>query len=151
MKAFLTSKILGLPMWLLVLVFAGGAAGAIAYTLNAPQHASWRYGACKAFLEQYVRFPTTIEIEQGGETTGSAYISFSDTNPFGSQQVRVFECYYTQDAQGRAALTRVTIDRKAIPADLTKSFNDQLPILGTQKLDTALPKDLPSSLEDYKN
>jgi len=149
MKAFLTQKIFKLPvwLWLTVLIFAAG--GAAGYLYSMPKHAGWRYGACKVFLEQYVRYPSTIEIRTGGETRSSAVISFADINPFGSQQVRVFECHYSEGPRG-TVLSKVTVDRKTMPEDMTKKFNDQLGILAGQKLDTALPKDLPRDLEDFK-
>lgn len=149
MKAMLTQKLWKLPVWawLTLLIFISG--GAVGYVYNLPQHAGWRYGACKVFLEQYVRYPPTIEIQTGGETRNSAVISFSDINPFGAQQIRVFECHYSQGPSG-TVLSRVTIDRKALPDEQVKKFNEQLGILAGQELDTALPKDLPEDLEDLK-
>lgn len=149
MKAFLTQKILKLPLWLWITLLLFAAGGATAFVMNQPRHAGWRYGACKAFLEQYVRFPTTIDVQTGGETRNSAVISFSDINPFGAQQIRVFECFYSE-GPGGTQLSRITLDRKTLPDDLTKKFNAQLKLLAGQKLDTALPKDLPSDLEDLK-
>lgn len=143
----LTKKYLRVTGWLWVTLIVFLAGGATAFVINMPQHASWRFGACKVFLEQYVRFPPTIKIEDGGETQGSAQISFSDRNPFGAEQIRVFECYFTQDNH----LTRITMDRKALPVELVKTYDAQLPFLSSQKLDTALPKDPPRKLEDLKD
>ncbi len=149
--AFLTDKILGLKTWIWILVIVVIGGGGLTWLAKQPQHATWRYGVCKVYLEEYVRFPLTINIEQGGETIGSAYISFTDVNPFGSQTVRNFECYFSQNDTGRIVLSKVTVDRKPVPDDLLKIFQGELPVLTSQKLDTALPKDLPSDLMDYKD
>lgn len=147
----LSQKFLRLPLWLWATFLLFIAGGFIAFTLSQPTQAGWRYGACKAFLEQYVRFPSTINIKIGGETRASAVIGFADINPFGAEQIRVFECYYSQDNQGRTVLSKVTMDRKALPEDTIQTYNAMLPILLSQKLDTALPDPLPDALEDLKN
>lgn len=146
----LTRKYFGAALWVWITLGAFAAGGLTAYSISQPQYASWRYGACRAFLDQYVRFPTTIDIKVGGETRSSVVIGFSDTNPYGSEQIRVFECYYSQDSNGRVSLSKVTMDRKPIPDDTLAAYNATLPLLQTQKLDTALPKALPSNLEDLK-
>ena len=149
MKATLTQKYFKLPVWLWATILLFAAGGATAYLMNQPRHAGWRYGACKVFLEQYIRFPTTIQVQTGSESRNSVAIGFSDINPFGSQQIRVFECFYSQGPKG-TELSKITMDRKTLPDDLTKKFNAQLKLLAGQKLDTALPKDLPRSLEALK-
>lgn len=148
---FLNDKILGLKtgVWLAILVVVSAAG--IWYKVSQPAYATQRYGICKVFLEQYLRFPTTLTINQGGETRGSAVIRFSDVNPFGSQQVRTFECFFSQDAKGRTTLSRITMDRKAIAEEKIKFFQKEMPLLMVQELDNALPKDLPSNLLDYKD
>jgi hypothetical protein len=151
MPPFLTAKTMGLALWVWLLIILAVAGGGGWYLASQPVQASWRYGVCRAFLDQYVRFPTTVKIEQGGETRGSAYMTFFDTNPFGAQQVRVFECYFNEDAQGRVTLSRITMDRKSIPQDYVDKYNAQIPVLASQKLDTALPGDLPSNIEDLKD
>lgn len=150
MKAFLKQKIFKTPIWLWLTLLLFVAGGALAWVINQPRHAGWRYGACKTFLEQYVRFPTTIEVQTGSETRNSAVIGFSDINPFGSQQIRMFECFYSE-GPGGTQLSKVTMDRKTLPEDLIRQFNAQLPVLSTQKLDTALPKALPGDLKDLKD
>lgn len=152
MKKFLTRKILRMPMWLWIFVLLLALGGGGAWMAAQPAHASWRYGACKAFLEQYVRFPVTIDVEIGAETRSSAVIGFSDVNPFGSQQIRVFECHYSESADGRVTLSRITIDRKALPEDVVKNFDAMLPLLAVNPdLDTALPKDVPENIADLKD
>lgn len=151
LPGFLNDRILGLKtgVWILLVTVIGGVG--MYYMLNRPVHASWRYGVCRALLDQYIRFPITVSVEQGGETRGTAYISFSDINPFGSQTVRMFECHFSQDARGRTILSKVTVDRKAIKEETLRLFQKQISVLATQELDTALPKDLPANLLDYKD
>ena len=146
----LTRKVARLPVWLWAALVLGGIGGLSAYVVNQPDHAGWRYGACKVFLEQYVRFPDTIDIKVGAEMRASVAIGFSDINPFGAQQIRVFECYFSQTQNGEH-LSRITIDRKALPDDIVKKFDAMLPLLANlQDLDTALPGELPNDLEDLK-
>ncbi len=150
LKDVLAGKFLKIPVfvWLTVVLFAAG--GGIAWLSSQPQHAGWRYGACRAFLELYVRFPDSIEIEEGGETRTSAIISYIDVNPFGSRQLRIFECNYTQE-QGRIVLSRITLDRRALPTPIIDRFNNMLPVVTSLELNTALPKDIPDALEDLKD
>jgi hypothetical protein len=145
----LTRKILFLPVWLWATIVIIAVGGAAYYTINQPKHAGWRYGACKVFLEHYVRFPTTINMREGGESRGSAVLSFSDRNPYGSEQVRSFECYFSHE-NGHTKLSRITLDRKALPDDIVARYNDMLPVLLGVELDTALPKDVPDDLEALK-
>ena len=72
-----------LPIWGWATIGAVvlGALGAFAYTL--PSHASWRYGACKVFLERYVKFPSTIDVKTGREFSAMVEIAFADMNPYG--------------------------------------------------------------------
>ncbi len=151
LPGFLNDKIIGVKTIYWLILIGVLSIGGIYYAMTRPVHASWRYGACRALLEQYVRFPITVNVEQGGETRGSAFISFSDINPFGSQTVRNFECHFSQDAKGHTVLSKVTVDRKSIKDEQLRVFQKQLSVLVTQELDTALPRDLPSNLQDYKD
>ncbi len=147
---------LRLPLWgwgIIAVILIGGA---LAIALNLPQHGSWRYGACKVFLENSIRFPTTIDIISAKENSTTVTIGFSDINPQGSQQIRDFKCYYSANEQGRTTLTKITIydgmknGATPLPDDITKKFNAMLPILSGEKMDTRLPKDIPTSVEDLK-
>ncbi|MCB1538570.1 MAG: hypothetical protein H6865_02760 [Rhodospirillales bacterium] len=151
MGKILTRKFLKLPLWLwltLALFIAGGALG---FVLTRPQHAGWRYGVCRAYLELYLRFPETIRIDEGGETSTGAMLIFADVNPFGSEQVRMWECYFTRGNDGNVTLSRITIDRRALPAALIQKYAQMLPVLAGLELNTALPKELPNDLEDLKD
>lgn len=147
---FLTNRYMRVPIWVWIggVVAVATAAGLI--MSNLPVHASWRYGACKVFLEHYVRFPTTISVKIGGETRNSALVGFADTNPFGSEQVRIFECYFSEKAEGQVTLSKLSMDRKALPDSVVKAYNRMLPIILSQELDTRLPKELPENLADLK-
>lgn len=150
MMALLTKKFGGLPIgaWIVLAVVVLG--GGMAYTNAQPNQASWRYGACKEFLNLYERFPQSIVVKEGWETAGSAVISYNSRNPFGSEQIRVFECHYSTDKQGRMVLSKITLDRKTIPDEKTKRFSAMLPTLAGTKLDNSLPKPLPSNLNDLQ-
>lgn len=150
-KAKMKLQFPSLPVWAWATIGAVvlGAVGALVYSL--PSHASWRYGACKVFLERYVKFPSTIDIKTGREMRSMVELAFADTNPYGSQQIREFECYFSENAQGRVTLSKITLDRKTIPDEYIKSFNDLIPLLTSIDTDTELPRDLPSSLSDLKD
>lgn len=151
MMAVLKRKIWRLPVWLWAFFAIVILGCGIAYVKTRPFQASWRYGACKSFLEVYVRFPGTIKIREGWETSGSAGMSFSDRNPFGSEQIRVFECYFSNDKQGRVNLSKVTLDRKTLPEDVTTRFKGMLPVLAGEELNNDLPPPLPRNLEDMQD
>jgi len=143
-------KTIRLPLWGWGLVGAAVLGIVITVVMMLPSYAGWRYGACKVILEQYVRFPTTIDIKVGGESESSAVVGFSDINPFGAEQIRIFECYYSQNSDGGVTLSKLTMDRKALPEEVVKRFNQMLPIIVQEKLDTKLPPDLPDDLEGLK-
>ncbi len=145
-----TARFLKIPVWIFLTFALFGAGGGLAYLLTLPKHAGWRYGACRVFLEHYIRFPETIQIEEGGETRNSAVLIFSDINPFGARQVRVFECYYSQGPRGNVILSRILLDRRQLPSALVEKYNTMLPVITSLELDTALPKDFPDNLEDLK-
>jgi len=149
MKA-LSQKFLKLPLWLWVLLAAGMAGGLLAFALSQPQLGSWRYGACRVFLEHTLRFPVTLQIKDVMESQASSRITYSDINPYGSQQMRDFECYYSTGTDGRTVLSKITLDRKILPDDKITLFNQMLPIILTQELNTALPDTGPSNLEDFR-
>lgn len=146
----LRQKFFHLPLWAWIVLGLSLAGGLLYIAMNQPQHASWRYGACKVFLEHSVRFPETIDVIVGNDTANSALIAFSDINAYGAEQVKVFECYYSTGTNGQPSLSKITLDRRPIPdAQITK-FNQMLPIILTQELDTALPDDFPRKLEDFR-
>ena len=67
-KEKLTIGKVTLPLWLWVLPLVLVSVGILVFALSQPKEASWRYGVCKAFLQSYVRFPSTIDIKVGGES-----------------------------------------------------------------------------------
>lgn len=148
----LSQKLWRLPIWAWLIVMAIILGSGYAYMNAQPAQASWRYGACKVFLEQYVRFPNTLKIKEGWETSGSAGMSFTDRNPFGSEQIRTFECYYSTGAQGGTRLSKITLDRRTLPEAVTSRFSAMLPVLaGQQELNNDLPKPLPRNLKDMQD
>ncbi|HEY8963173.1 MAG TPA: hypothetical protein VIN59_01790 [Alphaproteobacteria bacterium] len=142
-----------LPLWVWITIAAFAAGGLFAYALNQPNYAGWRYGACKVFLEHSLRFPPTTKIFLGGEQIlndrqSKAGVAFSAINTYGSQQVKMFECYYDIGANGAPILTKIMVEDDPMDPKKVAEFNKMLPIILTQKLDTALPKDIPTDLED---
>jgi hypothetical protein len=151
------TKSFRMPLWgwgMLGITLIGAAIGV---ALNMPQHGSFRYGACRVFLESYIRFPSSIQIIAAGETQNITTISFSDINPFGAEQIRDFKCYFTNAPNGKTLLTSITLNdgmKKGglpLPDAITKKFNAMLPTLATTKLNTELPESLPTgSLESLQ-
>ena len=139
-----------LPIWGWATIGAIIVGGLLAFAFTQPDHAGWRYGACKALLERTLKYPTTMTVIDGGESQASASLIFADTNPYGAEQIRVFECHYSTDAQGRTKLSKITMDRKAIPDEITQGYNRILPLFMGIETDTALPQDLPKTLSDLK-
>ncbi|MBU6234588.1 MAG: hypothetical protein KGQ41_01975 [Alphaproteobacteria bacterium] len=138
-----------LPWW------GWGIAGAVlvgivvSVAMSMPEQGSWRYGACKVFLQRYIKYPESIRFIAGGETMSTVSIVFSDTNPFGAQQIRVFECLFS-NPDGRLSLSKITMDRKPIPDEIVKTYNALLPTLAGIELETELPPPPPNSLENLK-
>lgn len=151
-----TKKSFRLPLWgwaaLGVLLLGGG----VAVALNLPQQGTWRYGACRVFLEDYIRFPTTLRVLGVRENATTATISFSDMNAYGSEQIRDFKCYYSTDARGRTSLSKVTIydGRKNGPASLPeeriRKYTKMLPAINSAEPDATLPRDAPDDIADFR-
>lgn len=143
-------KYLRLPLWGWTLIAGILLAILITGALVMPSYGSWRIGACRALLETVVRFPSSIDYLEMGESATSAGIVYTDINAYGTQQIKTFECYYSADAQGNIVLSRVMQNRRALSEATLKSLNEKLPIILTQELDTQLPKPLPSKLENFR-
>lgn len=141
---------LRLPLWGWGTIGAVLIGGLLGIYMNMPEHASWRYGACKVFLERYVRFPDTLKVIAGWESQASTGIAFTDMNPFGAEQIRIFECYFS-NTNGEITLSKITLDRKPIADEIFKNYSTLLPLLAAIETDTALPPPTPSALEDLKD
>jgi hypothetical protein len=135
-----------IPLWgwgVLGVITMGAAVG---IALNLPQHGSFRYGACRVFLESYIRFPSSIDIITANENPNIVTISFSDINPYGAEQIRDFKCYFAAAPGGKTLLTKITLDdgmkkgARPLPDHITKNFNAMLPTLRTTELNTKLPE-----------
>ena len=140
-----------MPWWGWVVAGVFATLVAILVVWLQPAKAGWRYGACKVILERYIRFPETGNVLVGGEREGSATIVFSDVNPFGAQQIRTFECYYSQDASGRVTLSKLMMDRKTLPDDTVAYYNRALPVIMNLKLDMVLPPPPPDDPVELKS
>lgn len=139
-----------LPLWLWASMGGGALIALIIGAALQPSYGTWRVGACRALLETVVRYPTSLEFLEMGESARSAAIVYTDINAYGTQQIKTFECHFTSDATGAIHLSRVMQNRRALPDEVLADLNKKLPIILTQELDTRLPKPLPSKLENFR-
>lgn len=130
----------------IVAVLAGGYYAVI----GDKQEGSWRYGVCKTFLERHVRFPETLDVMAPFEREASAKIYYTQTNPYGQQQMQLIECHYKPSATGSPELNKVTIDRTPISKDKIDSFNKTIPVVLTTDMDLEYPPKMQNSLEKLK-
>lgn len=111
---------------------------------------TWRYGACKVFLELSTTFPRTLSIIAVSENRNGAKIVYNQKNPYGHTQTQLMECTFRQEGN-QVSLSRVTIDRRAFHDEvLIADFNRSLPSVLANLPDLTYPKRPPSKLEDLK-
>lgn len=97
-----------------------------AYSFFAGSHrtGTWRYGLCKMLLEQYSYFPDSLIILDAAEGQTAAKIRYMMSGPYGGQESREIECFYSVRPNS-IQLSRVTIDRR--PLDLLSRAQSIMP------------------------
>ena len=143
-------KLFRLPLWAWIVIGAAAAGGLLYYALNQPQYGSWRYGACRVFVEKTQRFPDTIKMLTVMESQVSTRLVYSSINAYGAQRVQDFECYFGTGPNGAPKISKILVDRKPLNDDKVAEFNALLPVILSQEMNTLLPPEFPSKLEDYR-
>jgi hypothetical protein len=82
------------------------------YEYKKPPQGTWRFGLCRVFVENYIRYPHTLYIEEVFEAPGFVEISANYLNAHGSRPTRIFRCDYQQTQNGGIEIKEIRIDRE---------------------------------------
>lgn len=120
----------------------------IVYLLFIPFKGGMNFGACKVFLELYVRYPDTLTLSTVEDFGESYRIWFTEVDAFGQYRHQQIQCFYKPDETTGFAIDRVTIDRREVEQKFIDDFNRSLPTVLAFPPDLTYPKAIPDSLSD---
>ncbi|HRQ61273.1 MAG TPA: hypothetical protein PLO23_07175 [Alphaproteobacteria bacterium] len=120
----------------------------IVYLLFIPFKGGMNFGACKVFLELYVRYPDTLNLSTVEDFGESYRIWFTEVDAFGQYRHQQIQCFYKPDETTGFAIDRVTIDRREVEQKFIDDFNRSLPTVLAFPPDLTYPKAIPDSLSD---
>ena len=95
------------------------------------------YGICKAFLEQYVDYPPTLQILHVEQFPRAVRLYFNQTDAFGQFTQNMMEC--VGDPKGGLRFSEVLLNRRPVPADRVERFNASIPAVVASDPDLTLP------------
>lgn len=122
----------------------------IVYLLFIPFQGGMNFGACKVFLELYVRYPDTLHLSTVEDFGDSYRIWFTETDAFGQYRLQQVQCFYRADDTTGFAIERVEIDRRPVDQKFVDDFNRSLPTVLAFPPDLTYPKAIPDSLSDIE-
>lgn len=122
----------------------------VAYLLFIPHKGGLNFGACKVFLELYVRYPDTLNLSTVEDFGDSYRIWFTEVDAFGQYKLEQMQCYYRPDDNTGFALKRVTVDRRDVDQKVVEDFNRSIPVITKFPPDLTLPLPIPDSLQDIQ-
>lgn len=124
------------------------------YLLFKPFEGGMGFGVCKVFLENYVRYPSTITYRAVEDYNDNVRIWFSHTDAFGEYRQEALRCYYgpdTENMPGRGfVMTRATMNRRDIDPEIVSKFNISIPAIRANPPDLVYPPAIPDALSDMK-
>jgi len=121
------------------------------FVITRPPKGGPEYAICRAFVEQYVTYPTTINITTVENFDRALRIYLTTKDPFGNTRSNMFECILRPDPNTRLAMDRINIDRKAFTDQRRLDlFNKSIPAILKSKTDLTLPKRYSGTLMDLK-
>lgn len=122
----------------------------IFYLLFIPFTGGMNFGACKVFLELYVRYPQSLNLSTVEDFGESYRIWFTETDAFGQYRLQQIQCFYRPDETTGFAIDRVAIDRRDVDQKIVEDFNRSLPVVLAFPPDLTYPKAIPDSLSDIE-
>jgi hypothetical protein len=118
--------------------------------LFTPYKGDERFGVCKVFLENTVRFPMHLRLSSVEDFGTSIRIWYAQTDAFGAFKLESIQCFYKSDEQRGTFIEKITINRRAIDQSRVDAFNAILPIVLQNLPDLTYPSPLPNSLNALK-
>jgi len=140
----------GWVYWLIALLIFGGIGFGI-YKSQQPKQGGVLYGICKTLMNFEYQYPFTFDVLTVTQGSRDVRMFMAETNSFGQERIVQVDCDFSI-TDGRMALTRLTLDRKAIPDERIQYYNRIVPTLRamSDELDRDLPEPLPRSLQELK-
>lgn len=120
------------------------------YILLIPYKGGLNFGACKVFLELYVRYPDTLNLSTVEDFGDSYRIWFTEIDAFGQYRLQQMQCFYRADENTGFAIDRVTVDRRQVDQKIVEDFNRSIPVIAKFPPDLTLPSPIPDSLRDIQ-
>lgn len=118
--------------------------------LFAPYKGDARFGICKVFLENSVRYPSHLRLSTVEDFGNSIRIWYAQTDAFGEYKLEQIQCFYKSDEQLGMILEKITFNRRPIDEQKVADFNLILPVVLQNLPDLSYPSPLPDSLEDLQ-
>lgn len=103
-----------------------------------PKKGSMMYGICRAFLEQIVDYPPTVQILYIEQFPRAVRLYFNQTDAFGQFTQDMVEC--VGDPKGELKFSEVLINRKQVDAEKVERFNKTIPAVVASEPDLTLPE-----------
>lgn len=115
------------------------------------QQGSWRYAACRTFIELHHEYPQTIDIFAAADRASDVTIFYNVHNAFGAIEVNNMYCAFSQNARsGRPVLSRLEINGEPIDRDTMNKFSFTIPYIIYSNPSAALPPPLKAPLSEIK-
>lgn len=109
-----------------------------------------RFGVCKVFLENYVRYPTHLRVSSVEDFGNSLRIWYAQTDAFGAYRLESMQCFFKYDEQRGTIVEKITVNRLPVDQKRIDAFNVVLPVVLQNLPDLTFPTPLPDSLGDLQ-
>lgn len=114
------------------------------------------FGTCKVFLEQYVRYPSTINYRSVEDYNSNVRIWFTHIDAFGEYKLEALRCYFGPEPEGQIMpgrgfmMNRATINRRDLDQTIIDQFNLSIPAIRAHPPSLVYPPPIPDALEDIQ-
>lgn len=125
---------------LAVIAIAVVVVGYLGHLLFKPFEAGMDFGFCRVFLEQYVQYPTELELSEVEERRDFIRIWYMHTDSFGQDRMDNIECYHGKDPQRGYYISKIRVNRREIDPERVKLFNTSLPTIVAYPPDLTYPR-----------
>ena len=135
--------------------WAGIAAGLLLFVwiwnyLFTPYKGDARFGICKVFLENSVRYPQHLHLSTVEDFGTSIRLWFAQTDAFGAYRMENIQCFYKQDDVRGTYIEKITFNRRPVDQKKVEEFNGILHVVLQNLPDLTYPEPLPDSLQDLQ-
>jgi hypothetical protein len=110
-----------------------------------------QYGVCRTVIEQFVPYPSTLKITDVRPTSKGLKVDFSHYTPHGQYMLQTALCVFKPEPKEYLILTKVMIDRIAIPDTVIQQFNKSAPLIPETGIDLTLPSKPSDQIKNLKS